>query len=78
MGVLIGQPLAGFLEVLAQDLHGKVDGTAMCIAHKALEGVLAHLEGEAGVLVGMEGAEGFVLLYCHAEALGNSLNGEFS
>ena len=66
MRVLVCEPLAGFLEVLAKYLHGKVDGAAMGIAHKALEGVLAYLEREAGMLVVVEGAEGFVLLYLHA------------
>ena len=54
--------MAGFLEVFAEDLHGEGDGAAMSPTGKALEGVFAYLEGEAGVLVGMERAEGFVFL----------------
>ena len=42
--VFFGQPQAGFLEVLAKYLHGKVDGAAVGIAHKALESVLAYFE----------------------------------
>ena len=70
--------MAGFLEVFAENLHGEGDGAAMSPTGKALEGVLAYLEGEAGVLVTVEGAEGFVLLDCHAEVRCDLLDGEFT
>ena len=70
--------MAGFLEVFAEDLHGEGDGATMSPTGKALEGVFAHLEGEAGVLVTVERAEGFVLLDFQAEVCCYLLDGEFT
>ena len=60
--VLVSKPVAGFLEVFAEDLHGEGDGAAMSSTNEALEGVATYMEAEAGVLVVVERAEGFVLL----------------
>ena len=76
--VLICQPPAGFLEILSQDLHSEVDDASVSIADEALEGVAAGVEAEAGVAVFVEGAEGLVLLYLHAQLVGYSLDGEVS
>ena len=73
--VFFRQPVAGFFEVFAEDLHGEGDGATMSPTGEALEGVFANLEGEAGVLVTVERAEGFVLLDLHAQILGDCLNG---
>ena len=64
--------MAGFLEIFAEDLHGEVNDASVGIAHEALEGVFTGVETEAGVPVVVEGAEGFVLLYRHAEILCDS------
>ena len=70
--------MAGFLEVLAEDLHGEGDGATMGSTDEALEGVATYMEAEAGVLVTVERTEGFVFLYLHAEGLGDLLDGDFS
>lgn len=70
--------MAGFLEVLAEYLHGEGDGATMGSTDEALEGVATYMEAEAGVLVTVEGAEGFVFLYLHAEGLGDLLDGDFA
>ena len=65
-------------KVFAEDLHGEGDGATMGPTGKALEGVFAYLEGEAGVLVTVERAEGFVLLDFQAEVCCYLLDGEFT
>ena len=43
---------------------------------ETLEGVALGVKAKACVLVGMEGTEGFVLLYIHAELRCDLLDGE--
>lgn len=59
-----------------QVVHHQIDGTAMCIAHVTLVGVLAHVEVEAGVTVVVKRTEGHVAYRTEAKPLSNSLVGE--
>ena len=77
MRVLVCEPVAGFLEVFAEDLHGERDGATMSSTDEAFEGVATYMEAKAGMLVIVEGAEGFVFLYLHAQLLGYCLDGDF-
>jgi hypothetical protein len=73
----VGEPLAGFFEVFVEEVHNEVDGAAVGVADEAAVGVAAGVEGEGGVMVGVEGAEGFVESDFEAEAGGDFLDGDF-
>jgi hypothetical protein len=68
--------LASFLEILSEDLHGEIDGAAMSITDKALEGVFPYVEGKAGSAVVVKRAERLVTDDFQSQLLGDSLDGE--
>ena len=67
------QPPAGLGQGDVELVHDQVDGAAMGIACKAVEGVAAHMEMERGMPVLMEGAacqmahHRYAQLGCHAQ-----------
>ena len=73
----VGEPLAGFGEGFVEEVHDEVDGAAVGVADEAAVGVFSHVEGEGGVMVGVEGAEGFVGSDVEAEAGGDFFDGDF-
>ena len=61
-----------------EEVHDEVDGAAVGVADEAAVGVFTEVEGEGGVMVVVEGAEGFVGSDVEAEAGGDFLDGEGS
>ena len=72
----VGKPPAGLGERLAQEAHDQVDGAAVGIAHEAAESAPARAEGEAGMVVVVEGAQALVACDVQPQALGHILDGE--
>ena len=68
--------MAGFAEVLVEGAHHEVDVPSVLPADEAAEGVASHVEGERGVVVVVEGAEGFVLPELEPQPLRDPLNGK--
>ena len=65
--------MAGVEKRLAEDFLRQGDDIAVGIADETLEGVRLLVERERRMLVAVEGAEGLVMAYRHAQALGYSL-----
>ena len=74
----VGEVEAGFFEVFVEEVHNEVDGAAVGVADEATVGVAAGVEGEGWVVVGMEGAEGFVAADFEAETGGDVFDGDFA
>ena len=74
--VRLGEPMAGVEERLAEDFLRQGDDIAVGIADETLEGVRLLVERERRMLVAVEGAEGLVMAYRHAQELCHSLDGE--
>ena len=74
--MLVGQPMAGGLEILAEMAHHEVDGAARGPTNEAAEGVPTHVERQAGVSVVVERAEAFVARNVESESLCDPLDGE--
>lgn len=74
----VGEPRAGFGEGFVEEVHDEVDGAAVGVADEAAVAVPSHVEGEWGVVVGVEGAEGFVGSDVEAQAGRDLLDGEGS
>lgn len=75
-GEVRGEPVAGVEEAAVENVHGEADGVAVGVAGEAAVGVLPRVEGEGGVVVVVEGAEGFVAGDLDAEPCGDLLDGE--
>ena len=76
--MFVGQPPAGSPEVLIQVLHHQVDWSAAGPAHKAPVCIPANLKREAGVVVGMKGAQSLMMHNPQSKSLCDSLYGEFA
>ena len=74
--VTVGKPLAGFPEAFAQQVHGEVYLVAVGSAGIAAEGVAPQVEGEAGVVVVVVGAEALVACDAETKTLGYGFYGE--
>ena len=68
--------MAGFFEVFVEEVHDEVDGAAVGVADEAAVGVASGVEGEGWVVVGVEGAEGFVAADFEAETGDDVFDGE--
>ncbi len=75
--VAVGEPPAGLGEVYVQQAHHEVDGAHGGVhADEAPAGVAPGVEGEAGVVVVVEGAECLVAGDTQSEPPGDLLNGQ--
>ena len=74
--MLVGKPTAGSFEIEIQVAHHQIDGPARGSADEAAEGVLTHLERQAGVVIGMKRAETFMMRNLESKSLCDPLNGE--
>ena len=73
---VVGEPGAGLAEVLVECLHNEVDGAAVGVADEATVGVASGVEGEGGVVVVVEGTEGFVSDDLESQPFRDLLDGE--
>ncbi len=75
----VGEVEAGLLEVFVEEVADEVDGVdgvAVGVADEAAVGVFPYVERQTGVVVVVEGAEGFVVAHVEAEARGEVFDGD--
>ena len=72
----VGEVEAGLLEVFVEEVADEVDGVAVGVADEAAVGVFPHVERQTGVVVVVEGAEGFVVAHVEAETRGEVFDGD--
>ena len=72
--MFLTKPLAGLQKWFVQIPHNEVNGAAMGVTDIALVAVAATVEGEAGMLVRMERAQGFMVAHLEPQGLSDLLD----